>query len=100
MWMYRIVEADGTPWSPEDSHNYLYKLLKPVADREYPHKWQAGDLVCFDNRQLMHSAKNVPQKQRDRLLHQIILCGDQIPSGPAGVGVGNPQVNPNIQGVR
>jgi len=35
-----------------------------------------------------------------RLLHQIILAGDQVPQGPAGRGVGNPLVNPNVKGVR
>jgi len=100
MWMHRIVEADGTPWTCEASHEYVYNILKPAADRLYAHKWEKNDLVCFDNRSLMHSAGSVPEKQGRRLLHQIILCGDRVPTGPAGVGVGNPDVNPNVKAAR
>jgi alpha-ketoglutarate-dependent taurine dioxygenase len=105
MWIHRIVEADGTPWSVSDSHDYLHSLLAPVAtdDHLYAHKWAVGDLVCFDNRVVMHSAAATPASKAtkgDRLLHQIIQCGDQIPSGPAGCGVGNPAVNPNVTAVR
>jgi len=100
MWMHRIVEADGTPWTLEASHDYVYNILKPAADRLYAHKWAPKDLVCFDNRSLMHSAGSVPEKQGRRLLHQIILCGSSIPVGPAGVGVGNPAVNPNVLAAR
>jgi len=98
MWMYRIVEADGTPWTEEASHEYVYKLLKPVYDKMYAHKWFPKDLVCFDNRRLMHSASKAPSGFR--LLHQVILCGDHIPVGPAGTGVGNPMVNPNVRSKR
>jgi hypothetical protein len=45
------------------------------------------------------SEQKVPKEER-RVLHQIILCGDQVLNGPAGVGVGNPQVNPNVKAVR
>ena len=81
MWMYRIVEADGTPWTAEASHAYLHQLLAPVDDECYTHPWRADDLVCFDNRSVMHSAAGVPpdaSKDRFRLLHQIILCGNQV----------------------
>jgi alpha-ketoglutarate-dependent taurine dioxygenase len=114
MWIHRIVDADGTPWTVADSHDYLYSLLAPVATEEhiYSHNWSIGDLVCFDNRVVMHSAAATPASKGragcvglsstkgDRLLHQIIQCGDQIPSGPAGSGVGNPIVNPNVVAAR
>lgn len=100
MWLYRLVEADGTPWTPEESHDYVYRLLKPVEQQRYSHQWTANDLVLFDNRSVMHSASPVPEKQSFRLLHQIIMCGDRAPAGPAGVGVGNPAVNPNVAAVR
>mmetsp|Transcript_123769 Transcript_123769/g.309413 ORF Transcript_123769/g.309413 Transcript_123769/m.309413 type:complete len:811 (-) Transcript_123769:227-2659(-) len=98
MWMYRIVESDGTPWTPEESHEFVYKLLKPVYDQLYAHRWCPKDLVCFDNRRLMHSASKAPSGFR--LLHQVILCGDRVPVGPAGTGVGNPVVNPNVAAAR
>jgi len=102
MWMSHILEQDGTPWDREASHAYLHKILKPAAEAEksYAHAWAAGDLVCWDNRSLMHSASPVPKKQQGRLLHQVILCGDQVPVGPAGCGVGNPVVNKNVAAVR
>jgi alpha-ketoglutarate-dependent taurine dioxygenase/fatty acid desaturase len=100
MWMHRIVEGDGTPWTPEESHDYVYRLLKPVADLQYEHNWSPKDLVLFDNRSLMHSASSVPLKQGHRLLHQILLCGTEVPMGPAGSGVGNPVVNPNVPALR
>lgn len=99
MWMFRIVEKDGTPWTQQDSHDYLHGILKRVEPYRYEHVWQPGDLVCFDNRSVMHSANtsSIAKGNGRRLLHQIILCGDQIPQGPAGVGVGNPIVNPQVE---
>jgi len=57
MWLYRIVDGrTGEAWSCERSHDYMYKLLKPAYDATLiPHEWAVGDLVCFDNRSLMHS---------------------------------------------
>ena len=104
MWMHTIVEADGTRWTPEESHDFVYSLLAPIAtpEKTYSHKWRADDLVVFDNRTVMHSASKVGPEGPggDRLLHQIILCGDQVPCGPVGCGVGNPVVNPNCKAVR
>jgi alpha-ketoglutarate-dependent taurine dioxygenase len=78
----------------------VHALLAPVEATLYAHAWRDGDMVLFDNRSVMHSASGVPPKQQRRLLHQVILCGDQHPVGPAGVGVGNPTVNPRAQAVR
>jgi len=100
MWMHRIVESDGTPWTPQESHDFVFRLLKPVADVQYEHNWESKDLVLFDNRSLMHSASAVPIQQGRRLLHQVLLCGTDTPVGPAGTGVGNPIVNPNVEAVR
>lgn len=102
MWLLRIVEQDGALWSQKRSHDFLYTLLKPVVQTEYAHEWSVGDLVCFDNRSVMHSASPVEPGSSTgrRLLHQIILCGNEIPQGPAGKGVGNPTVNPNVAAVR
>ena len=125
MWMYRIVEENyGSDaydqndevseegqkgltncryWTPSDSHAYLKKLLEPVTQKglQYDHVWRANDLVYFDNRSLMHSASITrPDANNDRLLHQIILCGNEIPKGPAGQGVNNPCVNPNVTAMR
>eukprot|EP00930_Biecheleria_cincta_P048947 TRINITY_DN3419_c0_g1_i1.p1 TRINITY_DN3419_c0_g1~~TRINITY_DN3419_c0_g1_i1.p1 ORF type:complete len:795 (-),score=113.39 TRINITY_DN3419_c0_g1_i1:68-2452(-) len=100
MWMHRIVDLNGKAWTPTDSHEYIYKLLKPVADVQYEHNWSSKDLVLFDNRSLMHSASAVAAKQGRRLLHQVLLCGNEVPMGPAGCGVGNPMVNPNVTAVR
>jgi len=96
MWMHRIVELDGTPWTPEESHDFVYRLLEPVSKVQYEHNWSPNDLVLFDNRSLMHSASAVPMTQGYRLLHQVLLCGNEVPVGPAGSGVGNPVVNPNV----
>jgi alpha-ketoglutarate-dependent taurine dioxygenase/fatty acid desaturase len=100
MWMHRIVDLNGKLWTIQESHEFIYELLKPVADHQYAHNWSSKDLVLFDNRSLMHSASSVPMKQGRRLLHQVILCGNEIPVGPAGSGVGNPVVNPNVTATR
>jgi len=100
MWMHRIVECDGKTWTPRESHEFVYRLLHPVAAVQYEHNWSPKDLVLFDNRALMHSASAVPVKQGNRLLHQVLLCGTETPCGPAGCGVGNPVVNPNVSAVR
>lgn len=66
-----------------------------MTAQQYVHKWQANDLIVFDNRSVLHSASAATANFGDRLLHQIILCENQIPVGPVGSGVQNPTVNPN-----
>lgn len=100
MWMHRLVDQDGTVWTPQASHDFVYGLLEPVAKVSYDHNWSSKDLVLFDNRCLMHSASPVPLTQGYRLLHQVLLCGNEVPMGPAGSGVGNPAVNPNVSAIR
>jgi taurine dioxygenase len=41
----------------------------------YAHKWQAGDLVIWDNRSTMHRASPYDQKH-SRLMHRTTICGD------------------------
>eukprot|EP00485_Elphidium_margaritaceum_P019079 CAMPEP_0202727132 /NCGR_PEP_ID=MMETSP1385-20130828/184966_1 /ASSEMBLY_ACC=CAM_ASM_000861 /TAXON_ID=933848 /ORGANISM="Elphidium margaritaceum" /LENGTH=805 /DNA_ID=CAMNT_0049393371 /DNA_START=38 /DNA_END=2455 /DNA_ORIENTATION=+ len=96
MWMYRLIHKDGTAWTPEESHQYVLDILLPASKSIYAHQWQKNDLVLFDNRSLLHSASAALTNKGDRLLHQIIMSGDQIPMGPAGSGVNNPTVNPNV----
>jgi taurine dioxygenase len=43
---------------------------------EYRHKWQAGDLVMWDNRCLMHKANGDYDMNEVRYLHRIMLKGE------------------------
>ncbi|MDN3918698.1 TauD/TfdA dioxygenase family protein [Roseateles violae] len=64
---------------PEDeSRDLLAQLFahSTQPDFVYRHRWQAGDLVFWDNRSVVHLASGCPDDQR-RLLHRTTIEGDR-----------------------
>jgi alpha-ketoglutarate-dependent taurine dioxygenase len=60
------------------------KLLQPVFEHAekpefvYCHKWKAGDLLMWDNRNSMHARKDFPSDQR-RLMWRTQILGTHKP---------------------
>ena len=71
--------------APEESDALLGFLRAHVArpDFVYRHRWQAGDLVMWDNRAALHCAVADYDMDEPRHLHRTSVAGDR----PVGVGV-------------
>jgi alpha-ketoglutarate-dependent 2,4-dichlorophenoxyacetate dioxygenase len=59
----------------------LRELTEHATRREfvYSHKWRAGDLVMWDNRQVMHRARRYEDEKYPRDLRRTTLT-DGIPT--------------------
>ena len=67
---------------PEDESRDLLAQLFQHSSREsivYRHRWEAHDLVFWDNRSLLHLAAGCPDSLR-RHLHRTTIEGD-VPVG-------------------
>ncbi|HEV7267092.1 MAG TPA: TauD/TfdA family dioxygenase [Falsiroseomonas sp.] len=74
----RMEGIDGMERDEADA--LLAVLMERATDRkhEYRHKWQAGDLVIWDNRTVLHKANgDVPEGQR-RFLYRAMVKGTPL----------------------
>lgn len=73
---------------PEAESAELLAQLFAISKEErfiYSHRWQAHDLLFWDNRQTMHLATPFPQHYR-RKMYRTTVRGD-VPVGPAHVNI-------------
>lgn len=70
-------------FDPNDSRALLDVFFRHIARPEHSvrHRWSAGDVVFWDNRNTVHYA-NDDVGDFQRLMHRITLAGDE-PFGPA-----------------
>ncbi len=70
-------------WPEEESQALLQRLFQISVEERfiYRHKWQANDLIFWDNRQTLHLATPFPQHYRRRL-NRTTVRGD-APIGPS-----------------
>ena len=65
-------------WSFEEGRAFVVELEESVTREPYlfRHKWQAGDLLMWDNRCLLHRAEaNFDARKFPRILHRTCLRG-------------------------
>ena len=64
-------------WSRSDSRALLEHLFEQSVRPEYQarHRWQAGDLVMWDNRSLLHFAVHDHADAEPRLIHRLQVTG-------------------------
>ncbi len=64
-----------------DGAALLYKLISHYTHRDfvYAHDWDAGDLVIYDNRCLIHSATWYDEQAHDRLMWRTTVRGNPGP---------------------
>jgi taurine dioxygenase len=81
----RIVEL-----APEESDALLGFLRTHVTRAEfvYRHRWQAGDLVMWDNRATLHCAVADYDMDEPRHMHRTSVAGDRPVGVAAGTGGG------------
>ena len=61
----------------EESADLIDELTMHATsdDFTYPHSWQQGDVIIWDNRQAMHRVEHNYDFAEKRLMHRIILKG-------------------------
>ena len=64
-------------WPVPEARAFLRDLIEHATQREfvYVHKWRVGDLVMWDNRQVMHRARPFPAHE-PRDMRRTTLMGD------------------------
>ncbi|NYT71901.1 TauD/TfdA family dioxygenase [Halomonas sp. QX-2] len=72
-----IKEIVGLP--PQESQQLLDELNQHAIRDEfvYRHRWQAGDLVIWDNRCTMHCATPYDDNRYRRVMHRTTVKGDR-----------------------
>lgn len=81
----RIHCADGTTIDDlERVRDIVYKLQRPAISPQYvyPHDWEEGDLVLFNNRGLIHSVVGAFKPDEVRIFRQCNLAASEPPVGP------------------
>lgn len=71
-------------WPLEEGRALLKDLVACATQPEftYAHKWQAGDLVIWDNRCVLHRGRSWDKAQYRRVMHRTTVAGDG-PTAPA-----------------
>ena len=72
-------------WPVPEARCFLRDLIEHATQREfvYSHKWRVGDLVMWDNRQVMHRGRPFPAHE-PRDVRRTTLVGDGPTAAQAG----------------
>src|SRR5215813_8252427 len=76
--LYLASHAGGiVGWPMPEARLFLRDLVEHATQREfvYSHKWRVGDLVMWDNRQVMHRGRAFPAHE-PRDVRRTTLAGD------------------------
>jgi alpha-ketoglutarate-dependent 2,4-dichlorophenoxyacetate dioxygenase len=76
--LYLASHAGGiVGWPMPEARLFLRDLIEHATQREfvYSHTWQVGDLVMWDNRQVMHRGRAFPSHE-PRDVRRTTLAGD------------------------
>ena len=76
LYVCRAFTQNFTGWSKEESRPLLEYLYKHATRMEYQarHHWQAGDLVMWDNRSVLHYAVH-DHGDDERIIHRLQVEG-------------------------
>jgi alpha-ketoglutarate-dependent 2,4-dichlorophenoxyacetate dioxygenase len=69
-------EIEG--WTVPEARMFMRDLTEHATQREfvYSHPWRPGDLVMWDNRQVMHRARRFDDRNEVRDMRRTTLAGD------------------------
>jgi alpha-ketoglutarate-dependent 2,4-dichlorophenoxyacetate dioxygenase len=84
--LYLASHAGGIlGWPVPEARAFLRDLVEHATQRQfvYAHRWQADDLVMWDNRQTMHRARPFPVRE-PRDMRRTTLAGDGPTVAQAG----------------
>jgi alpha-ketoglutarate-dependent taurine dioxygenase len=84
-----IYAGGNVPWRisgmPEKESMPLLTFIQEFSIQPrftYRHRWEAGDIIVWDNRSAMHKATQYDQEAHRRLMHRTTFDGP--PGGPKG----------------
>jgi alpha-ketoglutarate-dependent 2,4-dichlorophenoxyacetate dioxygenase len=68
----------------DESRILIARLLEITTrpDRVYRHRWQAGDLVMWDNRCVLHRGRPWDSARHKRVMHRTTVAGDGATAHP------------------
>ena len=77
------LEMDGVVLPAAESHRLLGELLRASIGKtpHLRHAWKPRDLVCWDNRRVLHSGTPRARMVGRRLIHRIRMTSAERPSG-------------------
>jgi xanthine dioxygenase len=81
----KIHLADGTVIDDlKEVREIVYAMQRPGIAPElvYPHDWESGDLVLFNNQGVLHSVVGAFREDEVRLFRQCNLAASKPPVGP------------------
>lgn len=81
----KIHLKDGTVIDDlKEVRDTLYRLQRPAISPQlvYPHDWEEGDLVLFNNHGVMHSIVGAFAEDKVRLFRQCNMAASRPPLGP------------------
>ncbi len=72
-------------WPVEEGRAFLKDLVARATQPEftYSHKWQAKDLVIWDNRCVLHRGRSWDKARYRRVMHRTTVAGDGPTAPPA-----------------
>ena len=73
----------------EQVREIVHRLQRPAISPQfvYPHDWEEGDLVLFNNHGVLHSVVGAFTEQEVRLFRQCNMAASEPPLGPEAVVV-------------
>jgi alpha-ketoglutarate-dependent taurine dioxygenase len=84
-----IYTGGSVPWRihgmPESQSAPLVTFVQEFSVRPeftYCHKWQAGDIILWDNRSVLHRATYYDATRYDRLMHRTTIAGSTVCPAP------------------
>ncbi|MCJ1310375.1 hypothetical protein MMC25_004039 [Agyrium rufum] len=86
----RIHLKDGTVIDDlEKVRGIVHGLQRPAISPKYvyPHDWEEGDLVLFNNQGVLHSVVGAFKEEERRLFRQCNMAASEPPMGPEAVVV-------------
>ncbi|KAA8913776.1 hypothetical protein FN846DRAFT_928594 [Sphaerosporella brunnea] len=81
----KLVLKDGTVLDDlEKVREICYRLQRPgiAPDLVYPHEWEEGDMVLFNNHGVIHSVVGAFREDEVRIFRQCNMAASEDPLGP------------------
>lgn len=82
-----VYGVDG--WEPEAGRAFVQELVAECTrpERVYRHRWQAGDVLLWDNRSMLHRAEGFSDAHA-RVMHHVRVAGE----GPVIAAAPDPSI--------
>ena len=69
--------AEGLAFGIGKLLDAIWKYINRIGKRTYHHEWQAGDVVIWDNRCIMHAPRRLFWRHCRRVMHRTQMQGSR-----------------------